>query len=88
MKLDKFFFVKNLLHICNFSKTEGISNKSISNFFAEKTSDNVKNNFVGVFPSNYVIRFISFHSMMTESGARYLFIIMNADRSNKNGTHW
>ena len=26
--------------------------------------------------------------MMTESGARYLFIIMNADRSNKNGTHW
>ena len=26
--------------------------------------------------------------MMTESGARYPFIIMNMDISNKNGTHW
>ena len=25
---------------------------------------------------------------MTESGARYPFIIMITDRSNKNGTHW
>ena len=41
---------------------EGISNKTIVNIFAEKTSDGVKN--VGVFPSNYMIRFISFHSMM------------------------
>ena len=41
---------------------EGISNKTIVNIFAKKTSDGVKN--VGVFPSNYMIRFISFHSMM------------------------
>ena len=69
-------------------KTEGILNKTITIFFAEKTSDNVQKNFVGVFPSNYVIRFISFHSMMTESGARYPFIIINTDRRDKNGTHW
>ena len=25
---------------------------------------------------------------MMESGAHYLFIIMNTDRTNKNGTHW
>ena len=67
---------------------EGISNKTITNFFVEKTSDNMKKKTVGVFPSNYVIRFISFHSMMMESGVHYLFIIMNTDRSNKNGTHW
>ena len=33
---------------------EGISNKVIVNFFAEKTSDDVKT-FIGVFPSNFVI---------------------------------
>ena len=26
--------------------------------------------------------------MMTESGMRYLFIVMNTDRNDKNGTHW
>ena len=25
---------------------------------------------------------------MTESGMRYLFIVMNTDRNDKNGTHW
>ena len=26
--------------------------------------------------------------MMTETGAHYLFIIMNTDRNDKKGTHW
>ena len=26
--------------------------------------------------------------MMTETGARYPFIVMNTDRSDKKGTHW
>ena len=26
--------------------------------------------------------------MMIETGARYLFIIMNADHNDKKGTHW
>ena len=45
---------------------EGISNKTIVIFFAEKAND-IKNKFVGVFPSNYIIRFINFNSMMIES---------------------
>ena len=47
----------------------------------------LKKNFVGVFPSNYVTKFISFHEMMIEKN-RYPFIIMNTDRSDKKGTHW
>ena len=57
---------------------EGISNKTIVNFFENETDNDVKKNFVGVFPSNYVTRFISFHKMMIERN-RYLFIIMNMD---------
>ena len=67
---------------------ERISNKTITDFFAEKASGDVKTSFEGVFSCNCVIRFISFHNMMMESGACYSFIIMSMDRSNKNGTHW
>ena len=45
---------------------EGISNEDIVNFFEEKTDDDLKKNFVGIFPSNYVVKFICFHRMMAE----------------------
>ena len=65
----------------------GISNETIVKFFENETDDDLTSNFVGVFPSNYVTKFISFHEMMIEKN-RYPFIIMNTDRSDKNGTHW
>ena len=61
----------------------GILNHTIVNLIEKKTSDDVKKNFVGVFPSNYVTIFITFQSMMTETAARYPFVIMNADHSDK-----
>ena len=57
-------------------------------FFAEKTNNDIKKIFVCVFPSNYVIRFINFHSMMIESKNNHPFITMNTDRSDKKGTYW
>ena len=65
----------------------GISNETIVDFFEKETDDDLKDNFVGVFPSNYVTRFISFHEMMRFKN-KYSFIIMNTDRSDRNGTHW
>ena len=38
---------------------------------------------MSIFPSNYVTKFITFHSMMTETGAHYPFIVMNTDCSDK-----
>ena len=65
----------------------GISNDKIIDFFEKETDDDLKENFIAVFPSNYVIRFISFHEMMRFK-RKYPFVIMNTDRSDKNGTHW
>ena len=45
-------------------------------------------NFIGVFPSNFVNHIIRFHDIMSESDARYLFIITNADQSDKKCMHW
>ena len=66
----------------------GISNDAVVEFFENETDSDLKENFVGVFPSNYLIKFISFHQMVREKTKKYPFIIMNTDRSNKSGTHW
>ena len=66
---------------------EDISNEAIVNFFENETNNDSKKKIVGVFPSNCVTRFISFHEMMIEKN-RYLFIIMNTDRRDKKSTYW
>ena len=47
----------------------------------------MKNNFVGVFPSNYMNRFIDHASMISNKG-KYPFIIANTDNNEKPGVHW
>ena len=66
----------------------GISNQNTSNFIEEKTNNDIKEIFVGVFSSNFIAKSITFHGMMNEKGARYPFFIMNTDRSNKKGMYW
>ena len=65
----------------------GISNKTIVRFFTKSRNDEV-NNFIGIFPFNFVNRFISFHNMISESGTQYPFVIMSTDQTDKKGTHW
>ena len=67
----------------------GISNEAIEDFFEKVNDDDFKNNFIGVFPSNFINKFISYHSIIKErSKVKYPFIIMNTDRSDRVGTHW
>ena len=56
----KYFFVKFTM--------AGISNQNILNFIEEKANDDIKKNFVGVFPSNFITKFIRFHRLMNEKG--------------------
>ena len=67
----------------------GISNEAIDDF-VEKIGDNdLRNNFIGVFPSNLTNKFISHHSIIkNKAKVKYPFIIMNTDRSDRGGTHW
>ena len=64
----------------------GISNEKIVNFFENETDDDLKKNFVGIFQSNYVTKFISFHEMIEKN--LHPSKIMNTDHSNKEGTYW
>ena len=44
------------------------------------------NNFVGVFPLNYMNKFIDHATMVSKK--KYQFIIASTDSSNMGGTHW
>ena len=44
-------------------------------------------NFVGVFPSNYMNRFIN-HATMISDWGKFPFVIANTDASDKPGVHW
>ena len=44
-------------------------------------------NFVGVFISNYMNKFIDHAAMISDKG-KYTFIIANTDSSDKSGVHW
>ena len=64
----------------------GISHQNLLNFTEEKTNNDIKKIFAGVFPSNVITKFITFHRMMNEKRTGYPFIIMNTARSNKVST--
>ena len=66
----------------------GISNEEVIKFFENVEDNDIRENFVGVFPSNHINKFISFHKLVKDANKKYPFIIMNTDRSDKAGTHW
>ena len=63
--------------------------QSILNFEIERVSKEINNNdlnknFLGVFPSDRIIKFIMFEKIMPDK--KYPFIILNTDKDS--GTHW
>ena len=65
----------------------GISNGQIEKAFRDLGDPDLLDNFVGVFPSDYLNKFVNHAAMISNSG-KYPFIIANTDDSQKNGTHW
>ena len=65
----------------------GISNFQIETAIKNIGDNDLIDNFGGVFPSNYMNKFIDDASMMSDNG-KYPFVIANTDSSEKGGIHW
>ena len=65
----------------------GISNFQIEKAFEKIDDEDLLDNFIKVFPSNYMNKFIN-HAAMTEDSGKFPFIIANADADDKPGVHW
>ena len=64
----------------------GISNFEMEKVFKETNNEDINKNFLGVFPSDKINKFIMFEKMMP--GKKHPFIISNTGRSDECGTHW
>ena len=65
----------------------GISHFQIEEAFKKIDDNDLLDNFVGAFPSNYMNKFIN-HAAMIEDSGKFPFIIANTDASDKPGVHW
>ena len=50
--------------------------------------EDINNDFVGVFPSKYMNKFIDHAAMLSEKDGKYPFVIANTNSSSKTWTHW
>ena len=58
--------------------SRGISNFEMEKVFKEINNEDINKNFLGVFPSDKINKFIMFEKMMP--GKKYPFIISNTDK--------
>ena len=65
-----------------------ISNFQIENTIANMRGDDLMPNFVGVFPSNHMSKFINHAAMISEKNGKCPFVIANTNSSSQGGTHW
>ena len=65
-----------------------IPNKDIEKLFENEKNDDIKQNFISIYSSNLITRFINYYKMIKEKDCCYPFAIFNTDRANKPGTHW
>ena len=68
--------------------SEGISNFQTEENFKNIGDKDINDNFVGVFPSNYMIKFIDHKMMISEKKGKNPLLIANIDGSSKERTHW
>ena len=67
------------------------SNRRDSNFQIEEAFKKIGDediNFLSVFPSNYMDKFVNHKMMISEKNGKYPFLIGNTDSSSKQNTHW
>ena len=68
--------------------SKGISNFQIENAIKNIGHEDLDDNFVGVFPSNRMNKFINHTAMISEKQGKYAFVIANTDNSENSRTHW
>ena len=68
--------------------SKGISKVQIENAIENIEDDDLNDNFVGVFPSSCMSKFINHSAMISSKKGKYPFVIANTDSSEKGETHW
>ena len=68
--------------------SKGISNFEINNLFENEENQDLKNNYMGVYSIDSIVRYKNFYEIIKKRNGKYPFAIFNTDKHNKPGTHW
>ena len=79
---------KTVIQLYLIKKMSSISNFQIEDAIKKIGDEDLLNNFVGVFPSNYMNKFINHVAMIEDKEGKYSFMIANTDSDDKKGVHW
>ena len=79
---------KTVIPLYLIKKMSSISNFQIEDAIKKIGDEDLLNNFVGVFPSNYMNKFINHVAMIEDKEGKYSFMIANTDSDDKKGVHW
>ena len=79
---------KTVIQLYLIKKMSSISNFQIEDAIKKIGDEDLLNNFVGVFPSNYMNKFINHVAMIEDKEGKYPFIMANTDSDDKKGVHW
>lgn len=77
-------YVRDLQSLFNIFR--GISNLEIKSVLQNLKNDDINKNFIGVFPSEKINKFVSFHKIMKTRGKKYPFLTSNMHRSDEKRT--
>ena len=67
--------------------SKGISNAQIENAIENIEDDDLNNNFVNVFPTSHMNKFINHAAMISSKKGKYPLVFVNADSIEKEVTH-
>ena len=67
---------------------KGITNLEINKFFENEENQDIKNNYMGVYSMDSIIRCINVYEIIKKRNGKYPFVIFNTDKHNKPDTHW
>ena len=65
-----------------------VSNFQIVHAIEKIGDDDLDDNFVGAFPSNYMTEFINHADIISDRKGKYPLVIANTDSSENGRTHW
>ena len=66
----------------------GITNIEIEKFFDNEMNDDLNRNFMDVYSSDSITKYINFYNISKEKRAKCSFTIFNTDKESKPGIHW
>ena len=67
---------------------KGINNFQIENALKNRDDEDINDNFVSVFPSNHMKKFVNHAGLISKKTGKYPFMIVNTDCSEKGRKHW